>query len=141
MTQEDDGNSSLARRHAQRNHTVGQDFACYDALPPQLRWILMQTTGKFSAVETLFALHEQRMPINALINAVLQAEARELYYFAQQHRAETGYQYPHVAAHATIMRYGPLVHQPRNRPKVYNERNRRHRRIRPGDISPELVDY
>ena len=92
------------RRHA------GDDFACYDALPPRIRARLRvhaYDPWTSNALVLWRALRRERgseRAERALLRHLDRCEAEERGLFAEAFRASTGGPLPHEAAGATVLR-------------------------------------
>lgn len=86
-------------------------FACYDALPRDLRRVLMDANLNWNAVEAndLFRKLTASRPFGAALNKLVtdyrHFDFLELRDYGKNWLRETGAEYPHLAAGATFMRY------------------------------------
>lgn len=87
---------------------IDRDFAAYDALPKDLRRRIAENTTKLDCEGWLAhaGWSVQRCGSGAMSVARLdEIERNEIAVFAGQYRARCGFEYPHVAAQASIQRW------------------------------------
>jgi hypothetical protein len=87
------------------------DFRRFDRFPPELRWRIATNNTKLAAAA--FEAHYEWARSNGLgaartIGKINEIERNELAVFAGEYRGKYGHVMPHVAAGASIQRYGPL---------------------------------
>jgi hypothetical protein len=87
------------------------DFRRFDRFPPELRWRLAINNTNLACAG--FEMHLQWAMRNGgpqrTIGRINEIEANEIEVFAGRHRAQHGYELPHVAARATVLRYHERV--------------------------------
>ncbi|WP_338661939.1 DUF6525 family protein [Pararoseomonas sp. SCSIO 73927] len=103
-------NDTTARDAAWLRH-AGDDWACYDSLPPQIRRRMQQHAYDPWSVNTLrlWRLFRRRHASSAraertLLNHLDRLEAMERDIFDAAHRQAHGAPLPHVAARASVLR-------------------------------------
>lgn len=112
------------------------DFRRFDRLPHELRWRLADNNGKTAAAA--FEAHidwAMRFGHGArkTVAKVDELERNELAVFAGEYRGLYGHELPHLAAAASIQRYGergPSKHPPRRCGKPVFRRQHPKRRTR-----------
>jgi hypothetical protein len=121
------------------------EMSAFDALPPAIRWSLNECASKLTAVNTwhhrMWA-RERGLPVEVTIDKLAMLEGFEIEVFAGQylaqmadrgcgHAGEPPLPLPHVAAGASIQRYGPVgpsLHPPRRYGKPVMRASRKRRR-------------
>jgi len=95
------------------------DLARLDQMPAALRGCFYQAATKLSvkafAEHWAWARHHGHS-VMATVDLMDRIETNEIAVAAGEYRAQCGSEYPHVAAHATVQRYGdigPSKHPPR----------------------------
>ena len=97
------------------------EMQCFDALPDLLRVMLNENHLTLSSDTVLLYFqsidrqtsYSQALRVTAA--KLKDLEANEILVFSGEHKASFGYPLPHVAAQATILRYGPVGARPRHR--------------------------
>jgi hypothetical protein len=96
------------------------DMAALEQLPQPVRWLLNEITICLSTYQVLQfyrsiarqAAERGGSPYDAEVHTcrkLLAIEASDIDAFSARHKRAHGYVLPHVAAMATVLRYGPLV--------------------------------
>lgn len=114
------------------------DLARLDTFPAELRWRFQEAATKLST--RAFDAHlrwarAQGLGVSRTIAKLAEIEGNEIAVFAGEYRAQCGAVYPHVAAGASIQRYGelgPSRHPPKRygKPVVRAQHRGKRRRIR-----------
>ncbi|MCR0984666.1 DUF6525 family protein [Roseomonas populi] len=106
-------NDTTARDTAWFRHP-GDDWACYDSLPPRIRRRMQQHAYDPWSVNTLrlWRIFRRRHASSAraertLLNHLDRLEAMERSIFDAAHRHAHGASLPHVAARASVLRRAP----------------------------------
>jgi hypothetical protein len=99
------------------------DLARLDAMPAGLRWRFQESVTKLStrafSAHLAWAIQVGR-GVRATAAKLAEIEGNEIAVFAGQYRAECRAAYPHIAADASIQRYGALGPS-RHPPKRYGK--------------------
>ena len=108
--------------------TREDEMSAYDSLPADLRRTLDENATNLSAVNCVVQawklLDMGASPMRAataVANKIRQIEPNEIAVFAGEFRAIYKYDLPHLAARASVMRYGPdgpSRHPPRRAPRI-----------------------
>lgn len=98
-----DSNGATSRRNPQLSHTVEDDFAVFEQLPPSVRHTIREMSQRMSAIGTSTMLDTRGMSFT--VWALGEQERREISRFAQDYIKATGQEYPFLAANATVQRY------------------------------------
>ena len=111
-----------------RYATREEEMSAYDSLPADLRRVIGENVTNLSAVncaaqcwKLLDMGASPSRAAQAVANKIRQIEPNEIAVFAGEWRAVYKYQYPHLAAKVTAMRYGPdgpSRHPPRRAPRI-----------------------
>ena len=97
------------------------DLVAFDSLPGPIRRQLDENNLKLSSATVLAYFQSIERQVGSLraldvtLRKMRELEANEILVFSGEHKASFGYPLPHVAAQATILRYGPLGARPRHR--------------------------
>jgi hypothetical protein len=95
------------------------DFRRFDRFPAALRWRISNNNTKLAAAafeEHLAWAQRQGLGVSRTIAKINEIERNEIAVFAGEYRARYGTPLPHIAAGASIQRYGalgPSRHPPR----------------------------
>lgn len=88
---------------------IDVELAVFEQFPPSIRHALNETTIKVNSLSIVeyynWAVRNGHGSAK-VVQKVHELEANDLAVFAGRHRARHGYVLPHVAADATILRYG-----------------------------------
>lgn len=114
------------------------DLARLDRMPAVLRWAFQQSATKLATkafeAHLDWAMRKSGSP-TATVRKLAEIEGNEIAVFAGEYRGRYGAQLPHVAADASIQRYGamgPSRHPPKRYGKPVipsKQRGRRRRRL------------
>lgn len=108
--------------------TRENEMSAYDSLPADLRRVIDENATNLSAVNCVVQAWKlldmgasPARAAQAVANKIRQIEPHEIAVFAGEYRATYKSELPHVAARATVMRYGPdgpSRHPPRRAPRI-----------------------
>lgn len=91
---------------------IDDDFRAYDDLPEHLRMLLQEYVAKFYSVDVLARIH--LFGENKVRQELVAMELKEIMRTAYDYKRRYLVDYPHTAAFATVLRYGPKI-RPRKR--------------------------
>lgn len=101
--------------------TRENEMACFDALPPPLRDLVRLNATNLSAgsvLNYLGSIARQAGPGQAVAitaRKLVGLEANEISVFAGEHKSKHGYDLPHMAARASVLRYNGVRPSKRRR--------------------------